>query len=105
MYPSEVSAMPGVHDRGESRLCRRVMFDLRADGDLQDQGLQEPARLVRAAGFTCVDQDLRCAVDLVWCTPAHRSLRMNSCRAASRPVQVCQPPPSYRCTPASCGCT
>ena len=98
---AEVGPMPRVHDGGQRRLCRQIVLDPAADGDLQDQGLQVLACLARVAGLAGVDEDLGCAVDLVGRPPAHTSLRMNRRRAASWPVQDCQSRPSYRCTPTS----
>ena len=99
VHAAEEGPAPGVHDGGQRRLRCRVVPDAGTDGDLQDQGFQEPARLARVGGPAGVDEDLRGAVDLVGRSPAHTSLRMNSRRAASFPVQVCHPHPSYRCTP------
>jgi hypothetical protein len=55
----------GVHDRGQRRLGCQVLAEAFPRGDLQDEGLQDPADClgrVRPAG---VDQVLGCPIETV----------------------------------------
>ena len=94
MHAAEVGPSAGVDDRSEGRLGGRVVLDLGSDSNLEYKALHELASLLAVSGPPGVNEDLPGPVDVVGCFPAHTNRRTKRCRAASRPVQVCQRRPS-----------